>query len=168
MTTTHAPRPAAPSPAPPQAHDLDERAYRELVHEAKDDTLRVAEQLIGYAGGSEDGEPVRIATGGLLGWSVEHHAARPLGDGQPGDPHLHLHVVIANMALCEDGTWRSIANSGRDLYRHAAVLDGLQGPRPPAGARAVRRAARTGGDDPRRSRAYPSSCPTPSAGARPW
>lgn len=105
--------------------DLDERAYRELVHEAKDDTLRVAEQLIGYAVGSEDGEPVRIATGGLLGWSVEHRAARPMGDGQPGDPHLHLHVVIANMALCEDGKWRSIANSGRDLYRHAAVLDAV-------------------------------------------
>ncbi|MFJ9412478.1 MobF family relaxase [Streptomyces sp. NPDC101393] len=105
--------------------DLDERAFRELVHEAKDDTLRVAEQLIGYAVGSEDGEPVRIATGGLLGWSVEHRAARPMGDGQPGDPHLHLHVVIANMALCEDGKWRSIANSGRDLYRHAAVLDAV-------------------------------------------
>ncbi|MGA4803591.1 MobF family relaxase [Streptomyces lavendulocolor] len=105
--------------------ELDERAYRELVHEAKDDTLRVAEQLIGYAVGSEDGEPVRLATGGLLGWSVEHRAARPMGDGQPGDPHLHLHVVIANMALCEDGKWRSIANSGRDLYRHAAVLDAV-------------------------------------------
>ncbi|MFE4658194.1 MobF family relaxase [Streptomyces hydrogenans] len=105
--------------------DLDERAYRELVHEAKDDTLRVAEQLIGYAVGSKDGEPVRIATGGLLGWSVEHRAARPMGDGQPGDPHLHLHVVIANLALCEDGKWRSIANSGRDLYRHAAVLDAV-------------------------------------------
>ncbi|MFH8620147.1 MobF family relaxase [Streptomyces sp. NPDC017979] len=105
--------------------ELDERAYRELVHEAKDETLRVAEQLIGYAVGSEDGEPVRIATSGLLGWSVEHRASRPMGDGQPGDPHLHLHVVIANMALCEDGKWRSIANSGRDLYRHAAVLDAV-------------------------------------------
>ncbi len=105
--------------------ELDERAYREIVHQAKDETLRVAEQLVGYAVGSEDGEPVRIATGGLLGWSVEHRAARPMGDGQPGDPHLHLHVVIANMALCEDGKWRSIANSGSDLYRHAAVLDAV-------------------------------------------
>ncbi|WP_427251137.1 MobF family relaxase [Bacillus cereus] len=105
--------------------DLDERTYRELVHQAKDETLRMAEQLVGYAVGSEDGEPVRIATGGLLGWSVEHRASRPMGDGQPGDPHLHLHVVIANMALCEDGKWRSIANSGRDLYRHAAVLDAV-------------------------------------------
>lgn len=103
--------------------DLDERTYREIVHQAKDETLRMAEQLVGYAVGSEDGEPVRIATGGLLGWSVEHRASRPMGDGQPGDPHLHLHVVIANMALCEDGKWRSIANSGSDLYRHAAVLD---------------------------------------------
>ncbi|WP_010361222.1 MobF family relaxase, partial [Streptomyces acidiscabies] len=103
--------------------DLGEKTYREIVHQAKDETLRMAEQLVGYAVGSEDGEPVRIATGGLLGWSVEHRASRPMGDGQPGDPHLHLHVVIANMALCEDGKWRSIANSGTDLYRHAAVLD---------------------------------------------
>ncbi|MFI8888256.1 MobF family relaxase [Streptomyces sp. NPDC053813] len=103
--------------------ELDERTYREIVHQAKDETLCMAEQLVGYAVGSEDGEPVRIATGGLLGWSVEHRASRPMGDGQPGDPHLHLHVVIANMALCEDGRWRSIANSGSDLYRHAAVLD---------------------------------------------
>ncbi|MFF9638735.1 MobF family relaxase [Streptomyces bacillaris] len=105
--------------------DLEERTYREIVHQAKDETLRMAEQLVGYAVGSEDGEPVRIATGGLLGWSVEHRAARPMGDGQPGDPHLHLHVVIANMARCEDGKWRSIANSGKDLYRHAAVLDSV-------------------------------------------
>ncbi|MYX18454.1 AAA family ATPase [Streptomyces sp. SID8374] len=103
--------------------DLDEKTFREIVHQAKDETLRMAEQLVGYAVGSEDGEPVRIATGGLLGWSVEHRASRPMGDGQPGDPHLHLHVVIANMAQCEDGKWRSIANSGKDLYRHAAVLD---------------------------------------------
>lgn len=105
--------------------DLDELTFREIVHQAKDETLRMAEQLVGYAVGSDDGEPVRIATGGLLGWSVEHRAARPMGDGQPGDPHLHLHVVIANMALCEDGKWRSIANSGTDLYRHAAVLDSV-------------------------------------------
>ncbi|MGW1037854.1 MobF family relaxase [Streptomyces antibioticus] len=105
--------------------DLDDAAFREIVHQAKDETLRMAEQLVGYAVGSDDGEPVRIATGGLLGWSVEHRAARPMGDGQPGDPHLHLHVVIANMARCEDGRWRSIANSGTDLYRHAAVLDSV-------------------------------------------
>ncbi|WP_055714504.1 relaxase domain-containing protein [Streptomyces torulosus] len=37
--------------------------------------------------------------------------------------HLHLHVTIANMALCSDGEWRSIANSGQDLRRHASAAD---------------------------------------------
>ncbi|MFF3843411.1 MobF family relaxase [Streptomyces sp. NPDC001930] len=103
--------------------DADERTYREFVHRAKNDTMRALEGWIGYAVGSEEGEPVRLATGGLLGWSVEHRSARPMGDGQPGDPHLHLHVVVANLGLCEDGKWRAIANSGRDLYRHASAAD---------------------------------------------
>lgn len=100
-----------------------EAAYRAIVHQAKEETFRQLERWIGYGVGSEDGRPVRLATGGLVGWSVEHLSARPIGDGKPGDPHLHLHTVIANMALCEDGKWRSIANSGRDLYRHASAAD---------------------------------------------
>ncbi|WP_331764354.1 MobF family relaxase [Streptomyces sp. NBC_01506] len=102
---------------------LDEREYRDLVHQAKADTFRQLEAWVGYAVGSEDGQPVRLATGGLMAWSVEHQSARPMGDGQPGDPHLHVHVTVANMALCEDGKWRSIANSGQDLHRHASALD---------------------------------------------
>ncbi|GGZ19848.1 MobF family relaxase [Streptomyces nitrosporeus] len=103
--------------------DADGQEYRDLVHRAKVETLREVERWVGYAVGSEDGRPVRLAVGGLLAWSVEHQSARPMGDGQPGDPHLHLHVTIANLALCEDGEWRSIANSGQDLHRHAAAAD---------------------------------------------
>ncbi|MET7649230.1 MobF family relaxase [Streptomyces sp. NPDC005426] len=103
--------------------DVDEREFRDLVHQAKTDTIREVEHWIGYAVGSENGQPARLATGGLLAWSVEHQSARPMGDGQPGDPHLHLHVTIANMGLCEDGEWRSIGNSGQDLHRHAAAAD---------------------------------------------
>ncbi|WP_331717664.1 relaxase domain-containing protein (plasmid) [Streptomyces xanthophaeus] len=100
-----------------------EAEYRAIVHQAKAETFRQLERWIGYGVGSEDGRPVRLATGGLVGWSVEHRSARPMGDGAPGDPHLHLHTVIANMALCEDGKLRSIGNSGRDLYRHASAAD---------------------------------------------
>ncbi|MFC9955213.1 MobF family relaxase, partial [Streptomyces prasinus] len=102
---------------------LGERELRDLVHEAKRDTFRQLERWAGYAVGSRDGEPVRVATGGLLAWSVEHQSARPIRAGEPGDPHLHLHVTIANMALCADGQWRSIANSGQDLHRHASAAD---------------------------------------------
>ncbi|MCX4792626.1 AAA family ATPase [Streptomyces sp. NBC_01221] len=103
--------------------EADEREFRDLVHQAKADTIREVERWIGYGVGSEDGQPVRLATGGLLAWSVEHQSARPMGDGLPGDPHLHLHVTIGNLALCEDGEWRSIGNSGQDLHRHAAAAD---------------------------------------------
>ncbi|MGC4984288.1 MobF family relaxase [Streptomyces sp. DT193] len=102
---------------------LPAEKLRELVHQAKGDTFRQMERWAGYAVGSKDGEPVRIATGGLLAWSVEHQSARPIRAGEPGDPHLHLHVTVANVALCEDGEWRSIANSGSDLHRHASALD---------------------------------------------
>lgn len=102
---------------------LPAEKLRQLVHQAKDDTFRQMERWAGYAVGSKDGEPVRLATGGLLAWSVEHQSARPIRAGEPGDPHLHLHVTVANMALCEDGEWRSIANSGQDLHRHASAMD---------------------------------------------
>src|SRR5690606_21418039 len=46
--------------------DVDGREYRDLVHRAKVETLREVERWVGYAVGSEDGRPVRIATGGLL------------------------------------------------------------------------------------------------------
>ncbi|MDQ0689007.1 conjugative relaxase-like TrwC/TraI family protein [Streptomyces achromogenes] len=102
---------------------LPAEKLRELVHQAKDETFRQMERWAGYAVGSKDGEPVRLATGGLLAWSVEHQSARPIRAGEPGDPHLHLHVTVANVALCEDGEWRSIANSGKDLHRHASAAD---------------------------------------------
>ncbi|MGW2112676.1 MobF family relaxase [Streptomyces sp. NPDC001948] len=105
--------------------DGAERAYRDLVHEASRDALALYEKWIGYSVGGEDGEMVRLATGGLLAWSTEHRSARPVGDGTPGDPHLHLHISIANLALCEDGQWRSIASRGRDMHRHASAIDGF-------------------------------------------
>ncbi|MGD6765957.1 MobF family relaxase [Streptomyces sp. BH097] len=102
---------------------LSEQEYRDLVHQAKADTFRQLEKWVGYAISSRDGEPVRVTTGGLLAWSVEHQSARPIRAGEPGDPHLHIHVTLANMALCEDGQWRSVGNRGLDLYRHASALD---------------------------------------------
>ncbi|MCY1677033.1 MobF family relaxase [Streptomyces sp. NPDC048212] len=115
--------PKSDSVLPGLMSEADEREYRDLVHRATRETIREVERWVGYAVGSEDGRPVRLATGGLLAWSVEHQSARPMGDGTPGDPHLHLHVTIANMGLCEDGEWRSIGNSGQDLHRHAAAAD---------------------------------------------
>ncbi|MFD0386486.1 MobF family relaxase [Streptomyces stramineus] len=105
--------------------EQDEAGFRELVHQAKREAFAQLEEWIGYGLASEDGKLHRIATGGLLGWTVEHQSARPVDDQTPGDPHLHVHVVIVNMARCEDGQWRAIANGGRDLHRHVRAFDGL-------------------------------------------
>ncbi|MEU6217251.1 MobF family relaxase [Streptomyces sp. NPDC047022] len=102
---------------------LDAEELRSLAIQAMRDTVVQLERWCAYAVGSEDGELVRIATGGLMAWVVVHESARPVQAGEPGDPHLHLHLVIANLALCEDGKWRSIANSGNDLHRHASAAD---------------------------------------------
>ncbi|GAA0924929.1 MobF family relaxase [Streptomyces thermoalcalitolerans] len=101
-----------------------EKEFRALVHQAKREAFAELERWIGYGLASEDGTLHRIATGGLLGWSVEHQSARPVDD-TPGDPHLHVHIVIVNMARCEDGQWRAIANGGMDLHRHAKAFDAL-------------------------------------------
>ncbi|MEU4265561.1 MobF family relaxase [Streptomyces argenteolus] len=101
-----------------------EADFRVLVHEAKREAFAELERWIGYSVASELGERRRIATGGLLGWSVEHQSARPVDD-TPGDPHLHVHLVVANIARCEDGAWRVIANGGMDLHRHARAFDAL-------------------------------------------
>ena len=100
------------------------QAFRDMFHQAKREAFAQLEDWIGYAVAGEDGELVRVAAGGLVGWSVEHQSARPVDDS-PGDPHLHAHIVLANVALCEDGKWRSIANSGQDLHRHAKAFDAL-------------------------------------------
>ncbi|GGV45270.1 hypothetical protein GCM10010293_53180 [Streptomyces griseoflavus] len=101
-----------------------EKDFRALVHQAKREAFAELEQWIGYGLAGEGGELHRIATGGLLGWSLEHQSARPIDD-TPGDPHLHVHIVIVNLARCADGQWRAVANGGMDLHRHAKAFDAL-------------------------------------------
>ena len=53
-----------------------------------------------------------VTTGNFVAARFEHIAARPsetgTRDGYGPDPHLHTHVVIANMTLRPDGRWRSL------------------------------------------------------------
>ena len=53
-----------------------------------------------------------VTTGNFVAVRFEHIAARPsetgTRDGYGPDPHLHTHVVIANMTLRPDGMWRSL------------------------------------------------------------
>jgi conjugative relaxase-like TrwC/TraI family protein len=53
----------------------------------------------------------QIEVEGLVAAAFRHRTSRA------GDPHLHTHVLVANMARCPDGRWRTL--DGRLLYLHA-------------------------------------------------
>jgi conjugative relaxase-like TrwC/TraI family protein len=54
---------------------------------------------------------------GLVAAAFTHGVSRAL------DPHLHTHVVVANLARGSDGRWRAI--DGRGLYAHAKAAGAL-------------------------------------------
>jgi conjugative relaxase-like TrwC/TraI family protein len=107
-------------------------AGEELAGELKETFLEVARETgaamegwAAYAMAGEHGNghtADRVDTSGFLGWMTVHHSARPVG-GVPGDPHLHVHISIPNMALAEDGKWRTVGAGGRDIHRHAHAAD---------------------------------------------
>jgi len=66
---------------------------------------------------SRGGEQVRLDATGLVAGAFVHRTSRTL------DPHLHTHVVVANIALGVDGTWSSL--DSRRLFRHAAATRAL-------------------------------------------
>ncbi|MGW6570056.1 MobF family relaxase [Streptomyces sp. NPDC054975] len=109
-------------------------AGEELSEELRGAFLEVARETFGamerwaaYAMAGEHGNGKtadRVGTSGFLGWMTVHYSARPVG-GEVGDPHLHVHGNVANMALAEDGKWRTIGAGGRDIMRHAHAADAL-------------------------------------------
>lgn len=96
-----------------------------LYDQAVTDTVAAVESWTAYGmrGRHGDGQSAeRIATSGLLGWTMTHQTARPV-EGAAPDPHLHAHVALANMARGVDGQWSTIAAGGKDLHRHALAAD---------------------------------------------
>jgi conjugative relaxase-like TrwC/TraI family protein len=53
----------------------------------------------------------QVEVQGLVAAAFRHRTSRA------GDPHLHTHVLVANMGQGPDGTWRTL--DGRWLYLHA-------------------------------------------------
>jgi conjugative relaxase-like TrwC/TraI family protein len=97
----------------------------EHLSEALRETFGAMEGWAAYTMAGEHGNGKtadRVDTSGFLGWMTVHYSARPVG-GLPGDPHLHVHANIANMALAEDGRWRTVGAGGRDTHRHAHAAD---------------------------------------------
>jgi conjugative relaxase-like TrwC/TraI family protein len=59
----------------------------------------------------------RIPTGGLIAAAFTH------GTSWTGDPHLHTHVVVANLVEGADGRWSCL--DSRALYRHAPAAGAI-------------------------------------------
>lgn len=99
---------------------------------AVSETWAALEGWAGYAvtGHHGDGQTAaRVGTSGLLGWTMLHRSARPVG-GRVGDPQLHAHAVIAHLVHCDDSTpkdekWRVPGSGGRDIYRHVPAAGEL-------------------------------------------
>jgi len=60
-----------------------------------------------------------VATDGMVGASFVHCLSRA------GDPHLHSHVVAANLAHGVDGRWSAV--DGRGLFAHARAVGAIYG-----------------------------------------
>jgi len=53
----------------------------------------------------------QVEVDGLIAAGFRHRTSRT------GDPHLHTHMLVANMARCGDGRWRTL--DGRVLFQYA-------------------------------------------------
>ena len=86
-------------------HALGAHETRRLVSEAHDSAWRAAldyletEACVTRRGA---GGIVREHAGGFVAAAFQHRTSRAL------DPHLHTHVVVANLAQSPDGTWRAL------------------------------------------------------------
>jgi conjugative relaxase-like TrwC/TraI family protein len=82
---------------------------------------RALVELEQYALSRRRGGTEWVVTGNVVAARFDHIAARPASgveDGYGPDPHLHTHVVIANMTRRPDGEWRGL--DPIEIYRAQA------------------------------------------------
>ena len=83
----------------------------ELADAHRRAVTRALQELEQYALSRRNGGSEWVATSNIVAARFDHIAARPsqgVDDGYGPDPHLHTHVVIANMTLRPDGLWRGL------------------------------------------------------------
>lgn len=66
---------------------------------------------VGVRGSRSGGSDTLIATEGLIAAGFVHDEARPTGDCVCGDPHLHQHTVVLNVARGVDEKWSALQHN---------------------------------------------------------
>ena len=82
-----------------------------LIEAHRTAVSRALVELEQYALSRRRGGSEWVVTGNVVAARFDHIAARPASgvqDGYGPDPHLHTHVVIANMTRRPDGQWRGL------------------------------------------------------------
>jgi conjugative relaxase-like TrwC/TraI family protein len=82
-----------------------------LVEAHRRAVTRALEELEHYARSRRNGGSEWVSTNNIVAARFDHIAARPsqgIDDGYGPAPHLHTHVVMANMTLRPDGAWRGL------------------------------------------------------------
>lgn len=86
-------------------------------HRAVDAALAYVEDHAVAVRRQQGEERSLLPTGGVVASAFCHGVSRAL------DPHLHTHVVVANLARGSDGRWSAV--DGRGLYAHADAAGSL-------------------------------------------
>ena len=106
VSLLHALGPTELSSAVGEGHDAAVQATAEYVARAAFGVRR-----------SDHGHRRTLPTTGMVGGAFVHRTSRAL------DPHLHTHVVAANVAQGVDGVWSAV--DGRGLFAHMAAAGRL-------------------------------------------
>ncbi len=104
-------------------HALGEPATAETIARAHaasvEEIVSYFERTVAFVRrGSGEGR-VAVPTGGLLAAAFEHRTSRA------PDPHLHTHLLIANLGRDDDGKWSAL--DARELFAHLRVTHALYG-----------------------------------------
>ncbi len=86
-------------------------------HAAVADTADYLQRSAVVARRSREGEVRFLPTAGVVAGQFVHRTSRAL------DPHLHTHLVVANVTQGVDGTWSAV--DSRSLFAHAPVAQAL-------------------------------------------
>jgi hypothetical protein len=84
--------------------EADAAKLRGAYRQAVTDTVATLEDRAAWARRAGDLVPAQVVAG-----AFEHH------DNDAGHPHLHAHVVLANLGLAGDGKWSCLV--GDELWR---------------------------------------------------